>query len=151
MKNLLFQSVSAVGGLLITSLHAVGTFLVLLVQKIFTSLIWIIANACKIILSVVDSERVEYAKQAVLQSSMTLELEILSAITKVKEDAIERKFWTEDHSTALNVLGNKLFSECNWDEDRIHDYIRRVVESLPGLSYATGEDDDDEDEGIPIG
>jgi hypothetical protein len=96
-------------------------------------------------LRLVDPDRLDHAEQVADQYSMNQELEILGAVSHVKEDALEKKAWTAQHSQALNILGNRLCQECDWEEERIHDYMRRVVKSIPGLGYLVGSEEDDDD------
>jgi len=81
---------------------------------------------------------------------MHLELETISSVIKVKEDALDRKKWTVHHTEALEVLGSRLINECDWSERKMHIYMKSVVESIPGLHYMVDideydDDDDDED------
>ena len=85
------------------------------------------------------------------QQYINNELDILMSVTKVKEDALFHKTWTTNHSLALNELSTKLYHECDWDKDRIHEYMRAIVESIPGLSYiAADTDDEDDDDSIDL-
>ena len=145
MKAALFDALAFLGEAIIDLLENVGDLLSLGVESFFRFLIWIAANTFKVILWVVDSDRLNHAEQVADQYSMNQELEILGAISHVKEDALHKKTWTGQHSQALNILGNRLSQECDWEEERIHDYMRRVVESIPGLGYLVGSEEDDDD------
>lgn len=152
MRKLLFDSVAYVGKAIIAFFRETGDLLSYGVESVSNFFVWIFAHAFRFALWLIDSERVDHAEQVIDQYVISRELEILGAISHVKENALNAKVWSENHSKALNILGNRLFQECDWDEERIHDYMRRVVESIPGLGYAVGSDDDeDEDEGIAIG
>ena len=150
MKKILFDSVALLGKAVIGILREAGDLLSYGVESVFNFFVWISAQIFRFILWLIDKERVDHAEQVVDQSLMSRELEILGTISQVKQSALDSKVWNENHSKALNMLGNRLFQECDWEEDRIHDYMRRVVESIPGLGYAVGSEDD-EDEGIAIG
>ena len=63
------------------------------------------------------------------------ELKLLSSASELKEHAVDTGEWTESHTEALNAIGNALLNDCNWEEQHVHDYLRRVVESEPGLQY----------------
>lgn len=145
MKTVLFDALAYLGEAVIDLLHNIGDLLSLGIESLFSFFVWIAANTFKAILWLVDSDRLNHAEQVADQYSMNQELEILGAISHVKEDALGKKAWTGQHSEALNVLGNRLSQECDWEEDRIHDYMRRVVESIPGLGYLVGSEDDDDD------
>lgn len=144
MKEALFDITAEIGKWIIVGIHELGELIGYGIEAVFNFSVWITGNIFATILSWIDSERVKHAEHVAEQYPLAMELEILGAVTAVKEDALDKKKWTEQHSMALNVLGNRLFNECDWDEERIHDYMRRVVESIPGLGYAVGSQDDDD-------
>lgn len=145
MKRVLFDAIAFAGEAFLDLLHNFGDLLSLGVESFFNLLVWLVANIFRVILWVVDSDRLNHAEQVADQYSMNQELEILGAISHVKEDALGKKTWTGQHSQALNILGNMLSQECDWEEERIHDYMRRIVESIPGLGYLVGSEEDDDD------
>ncbi len=145
MKEALFDITAQIGKWIIVGIHQLAELIIYGIEAISNFFVWIAGNIFATILSWIDSERVQHAEQVAEQYPLSMELEILGAVTSVKEDALDKKKWTEQHSIALNILGNRLFNECDWDEERIHDYMRRVVESIPGLGYAVGSQDDDDD------
>jgi len=151
MKKILFDTVAFIGKGIINVLRESGELLAYGIESVFNFFVWIFAQVFRFTLWLIDKERVDHAEQVIDQFTMSRELEILGAISHVKQSALDSKVWSENHSKALNILGNRLFQECDWEEDRIHDYMRRVVESIPGLGYAVGSDDDDDDDGIAIG
>lgn len=150
MKEFLFDSISNLGELLLDAIQAVARFLLTIQINTSNLFISIVANIFKYILMLIDKDRVHHAQQVVEQESMANELEILMHVSKVKEDALSRASWTNDHSIALNQLSQKLYNECEWSKERIHEYMRAIVETIPGLTYVAGEDDDDEDDDITI-
>lgn len=144
MKETIFDITAQIGKWIIVGIHELGELLVLGVEAVSNFFVWLVGNIFAAVLSLIDAERVKHAEHVAEQYPLAMELEILGAVTHVKEDALEKKKWTEQHSIALNILGNRLFNECDWEEQRIHDYMRRVVESIPGLGYLVGSDDDDD-------
>lgn len=149
MKKFLFDVVAELGQLLIIGSTKLFELLIDGLDFIGRGVVWGLANFFKIVLSVLDPVRIEHAEHVAEQRGMNLELEILGTIAAVKEDALKRELWTPKHSQAINILVNRLLNECDWEEDRVHDYVRRVIEDIPGLGYAV-ESGDDEGEGIPI-
>lgn len=145
MRETIFDAVADLGETLISALQYIFNFLIVAQASIFTYVIKIIANVFKLILFVIYPDKVRHAEQVVLQMPINNELEILVNITKVKEDALSNKMWTQNHSMALNELGSKLYHECDWDKDKVHDYMRALVESIPGLTYLDGDEDDEDD------
>lgn len=151
MRNLIFDITARSGAVVIWFLQTFSKGVAYSIGAIFGILIWVTANTTKALLVLINRRKYEHASQVIDQSTLSKELEILQAVSKVKEDAMNRALWTSDHSIALNQLGSRLYNECDWSESNIHKYMRGVVESIPGLSYAVpdSEGDDDED-GIPL-
>ena len=152
MRSKLFDAVAWLGNLLIEATKSIFQFFAFCCGLSSGAITWLIANITRIILTVIDSEKMEHATSVVEQAPINNELEILAIITKVKEEALERRRWTDDHTTALNQLAYRLYNECDWPESSIHAYIKDVVESIPGLSYSGSSigDDDDDDDGISL-
>lgn len=146
MKNWLFDNISDIGENLIHGFQIIASALLSVTAFVFNNLIRITANLFKVTLWFIDGQRVDHAEHVIEQMSINNELEILMNVTRVKEDALERKAWTNNHSLALNELSSKLYNECEWDKQRIHEYMRSIVESIPGLSYVAGDDEDEDDD-----
>lgn len=150
MRTKLFNLIGSFGENFVEGLRFILEFFINTQVHIADLLVKLTANYFRFVLWIIDRERMDHAEQTVLQSSMNTELEILMMVSKVKEDALSIGVWKENHSMALNELGSRLYNECDWEEDQIHRYLRMVVESIPGLIYATSDDEDDEDEGIRL-
>jgi hypothetical protein len=150
MKNFIYNTIADMGESLITGLQLIFNLLIDIQTRLANYLITLVANTFKMSLWLVSSDRVGHAEMVIEQQSLNNELEILMNVTKVKEDALSRKAWTSHHSLALNELSTKLYHECDWDKDRIHDYMRAIVESIPGLSYVAADEDDEDDESIDL-
>jgi hypothetical protein len=146
MKSVIFNFLSDLGESIIVGTQVLMSFLLDVQTRIANDFIETVATTFKMILWMVDQDRINHAQHVMEQMSMTNELDILMNVTKLKEDALERRTWTQHHSIALNELSSKLYHECDWDKARIHDYMRTLVESIPGLSYVAGDDDDDDDD-----
>lgn len=68
-------------------------------------------------------------------SAMNIELKLLDAGYKVRNHARESGDWTDHHTEALEALGDALLNECGWDEPRVHEKLKEIVESIDGLQY----------------
>jgi hypothetical protein len=145
MKNWLYDNISDLGESLIVGCEILTSFLIDILTSVSDWFIFCIASIFKLALWFVDQERTDHAQHVVDQTSLNTELEILMNVTRVKEDALEKMSWTTHHSLALNELSSQLYNQCNWDRVRIHDYMRAIVESIPGLSYVATEEDEDDD------
>lgn len=148
MKKLLFNAV------------AVGSFVtIFLIDKSVQVLVWLtaflgslsrtgIAKLGVYLMKRIDEERweeqlIEEEAQLALEQQAT-ELELLTNATKLKEHALENGDWTDEHTYALNAIGNALLNDCDWDEDSVHQYLKDVVESGTGLTYGRESDEDDD-------
>jgi len=151
LRNFLFDLTARSGAFAIWLLQGAGKCIAYVFGAICGVMVWLTANITRTLLVIIDKRKYEHSLQVTDQYALTRELEILQAVTRVKEDAMNRALWTNNHSIELNMLGSRLYNECEWSEASIHKYMRTVVESIPGLSYMVpdNESDDDED-GIPI-
>lgn len=105
-----------------------------------------IAKASYALMKVLDKEAIDQyeaminiatpSSELVVQQT---ELNLLDAANKVKIHAEATGHWTDDHSDALEAVSNALLNECEWEEDDIHAYMKRLVESIDGLEYGTEE------------
>lgn len=104
----------------------------------------VIARIGLVLMNLIDREQVVAANELgenpeQLHSQQT-ELELLSAASKIRDHYLETGEWTPEHTMALEALSNKLLNDCGWEEEDIHNYMRRVVESGTDLSYELGDD-----------
>ena len=53
----------------------------------------------------------------------------------MRDHAKDMGDWTEQHSDALEAVGNALLNECDWEEESVHQYLKQIVESIEGLEY----------------
>ena len=133
--------------------------LIWLSDRFFAVLIWLAANGAGIsrwlivqgsvgLMWLVSKERLEEAQeeleaQAELDQQAT-ELELLTNASKLKEHALKNGDWTDDHTEALQAIGNALLNDCDWDEEHVHQYLKEVVEEGTGLTYGLEYDDEDD-------
>lgn len=146
MRKLSFAIVSFAAATSIRVLHGGA-------QLVSTGIVWSAAKACQAVakisyalMKVLDREAVEeyevMVEMALPSSELAVqqtELNLLDAANKVKVHAETTGNWTDDHSNALEAVSNALLNECEWEEDDIHAYMKRLVESIDGLEYGTEE------------
>lgn len=140
MKQFLFVNVATTCASLMQINISVGNAVVGFISGIFNLVNWAMASVSKQLLLAIDKERYEYTTSALEQRGELIELELLKAATKVKEDALTGRVWTSQHTMALNRIGSALHMQCGWEPARIHGYLRQVVESIPGMIYSSGDD-----------
>lgn len=145
MKNTLFHILSWSTYALIVASDKIAAALIWLIAWSSGILRWLIANGGQALMRKFTPEQFEEVQAQMELENQQTELELLSTVSKLKEDAIERGDWTDSHTEAINAIGNALLNECDWDEDHVHQYLREVVESIPGLNYGQVDDEDDDD------
>ena len=80
-------------------------------------------------------DKVEEAEQQIEAVAVKVELMLLSKISELKDHAVEIGEWTDHHTVALNAIAQALIDQCNYSKDDAHMFCKRVVESVPGLTY----------------
>lgn len=86
------------------------------------------------ILRVVDSERMEHAVSSIQQTEEITELNILSSIEEIRDDAVKHGAWSEEHEGRLNFLGTMLYHNHNWEEEQVYRYLHEVIATGPDIS-----------------
>lgn len=125
--------------------------LIWLSDRLFGAAIWLlswaaqfsrvsIANIGNLVLEKGFPEQYAEMKAQLSLESQQTELNLLASASKLKEHAISIGEWTDQHTEAINAVGNALLNDCDWDEEHVHQYMREVVESVPGLQYGKPED-----------
>ncbi len=140
MKNTLFHIISWSTYALIVASDKIAAALIWLIAWASGITRWLIANGGQALMRKLTPEQFEAVQAQMQLQSQQTELELLASVSKLKEHAIETGDWTDDHTEAINAVGNALLNECDWDEEHVHQYLKEVVESIPGLQYGTPED-----------
>ena len=123
-------------------------------DRMFAFWIWIFSNLAflhrkniakygMVLMHTVAPEEAEQAQAQLELENQQTELNLLATVSKLKEHALEIDDWTDQHTEAIQAIGNALMVECNWEEEDVHHYLKGVVESIPGLSYGTDDSEDD--------
>ena len=80
----------------------------------------------------IEIEKMQQRHEAEMAS---LELKLIKAVHQVRDHAKAAQDWTEQHSDAVEAVGNALMEECGWGERDVHQLIKEAVESIDGLEY----------------
>ena len=99
------------------------------------------------VMKLVDAKKVKFyedmidsmGKSKVTLEDQQTELKLLGSAVTIRDHAMKTGDWTDDHSEALQAIGNNLANTFDWDEDAIHQYFKEVVETIPGLDYGAGD------------
>lgn len=92
------------------------------------------ATVGMILMNLIDKERVEHAEKQIEARATDLELKLLNAAIQVRDHA-EQSDWTDQHSEAIEAVGNALLNDCGWDDDSVHFWLKELVETIPGLNF----------------
>ena len=140
MKNSLFQALSYATYAGIWLCDKVGGIVVTIIAYAFGWTRWLIANIGQFLMQKLTPEQWAEVQGQLELSNQQTELELLATAGQLKEHAEELGEWTDSHTEALEAVGQALLNECNWEEESVHGWMRRLVESIPGLSYEEGPD-----------
>lgn len=150
MKNKFYQLLFHTFETILIVIQACLNFLLEGLSKVFNFIYYSIASIFKGILWIIDKDRVYHAEQVLEQEDIGTELNILVRVSEIKNDALTRGAWTNNHSMLINKLSQQLYTDCDWSPHRIHTYMRAIVESIPGLSYVPGNEEEDDDDSINV-
>lgn len=104
---------------------------------------WLIGQTAIVALKIVDKEKLDEIKAQADLSKQQAELELMSSASKLRDHAVETGEWGAEHTFAINAIGEALINACDWEEDAVHNYLRGVVEAVPGLQYDIEANEDD--------
>ena len=71
-----------------------------------------------------------------------MELGLLSSAYKIRDHAMAYGDWTDEHTEAIEAVGNALMDQVGWDPQHVHNHLKSVVESIDGLTYDVVDEDD---------
>lgn len=140
MKPFLFKTIAFIAGSLASINITIGNNIAKGIVFVFNGINRIIQSIGATLMRLIDKERFEHASTTLGQLSELRELDLLIAATRVKDDAIKGKAWTIGHTVAMNRIGNALYAQCRWEPARVHQYLKDVIESVPGMVYMGGDD-----------
>jgi len=93
-------------------------------------------NRCKVAEIEADTDPQELSRQG-------MELNLVQSSYKVRDHAKEFGDWTDQHTEAIEAIGNALLLDIGWDEDSVEHHMKTVVESIEGLEFESWFEDDD--------
>lgn len=101
------------------------------VKSVAELMIAMITGATSSLLKLIDKDRMLHAESIVQQIEEITELQILSNIDEIKNDAIETGYWNEEHEVGLNFLGNLLCNQHDWEVEQVERYLHEVIATGP--------------------
>ena len=109
-----------------------------LANALLVSSVWVkirVASIAMALLVLIDAERVKEEQEEIKDERDRSELGLMQAAVKLKDHALEIGTWTDNHTMALNDVGYALVEECGWTEERSHEYLSSIIETIPGLDW----------------
>lgn len=123
MKNALFSLVSHTNLLILKIIKGIAEGLIIINGKIG----WIV-------LTLIDKERMRHAQVISEQEEEISELNVLLGINEIRNDALKSGKWNEDHEDSLNLLGNVLANEHDWEVENVERYLHEVIATGPAIN-----------------
>jgi len=142
MRYVLFKAIGSASASIVQINLAIGNAVTSSIAWCFNQFNTVIAAVARYLMRWLDEERFDYYTSVLSQQSELGELQLLMAARKIKEDALKGRVWTTMHTIAINKIAGALHYECGWEPPRVHQYLKEIVESIPGMVYETREDFD---------
>jgi hypothetical protein len=92
------------------------------------------------LIQLINKEKIAAMEQRVELYSQQQEITLLMKAVEVRDDGAEQG-WSAEHTMAINELCQALVLDCNWEEKHAHDYMKRVVEKVNGLTYRVSDEE----------
>jgi len=140
MRYTLFRLVGSSSAALVGIVLVAGNATTSAVAGVFAAISNVIRWLARVAMKALDANRFAYWESVTTQQKELGELHLLMAASQVKEDALSRRVWMPMHTVAINRIAGQLYAGCGWEPPRIHQYLREVVESIPGMQYLGGDD-----------
>ena len=120
MKDALFVAIARIHFILISKIKNCADLLIAIITGLSNST-----------LKIIDRNRMNHAESTVDQYETISELQTLTNIEQVKNDAINIGEWNEDHEVKLNFFGNILCNEHDWEVEQVERYLHAVIDEGP--------------------
>lgn len=124
MRSALFSFAAFLGSRLVDSIRELCDFSLLIVSRL---------NAA--ILKLIDEDKFTHIQSAYQQMDEINELNVLSNIFEVRNEAVQAGEWNDEHEGKLNFLANLLYNEYDWDEEEVQRYIHEVILTGPKVEF----------------
>jgi hypothetical protein len=92
------------------------------------------------LIQLINKEKIAAMEQKVELYSQQQEITLLMKAIEVRDDGAEQG-WSPGHTMAINEICQALVLDCNWEEKHAHDYMKRVVEKVNGLTYRISDEE----------
>jgi hypothetical protein len=86
------------------------------------------------LIQLINKEKIAAMEQRIELYSQQQEIALLMKAVEVRDDGADHG-WSVEHTMAINEICQALVLDCNWEEKHAHDYMKRVVEKVNGLTY----------------
>jgi len=142
MRQTLFEAYAALSGFYIRGCDLVTTsvcHLLIFVNNFHKELF---SNLSIRTLRLIHPESFKEAEEEILKMQQaekdkitSIELQLLASAQKVRDHAKNYDDWTEQHSEALESVGQALVETCGWAPESVDQYMQEVVEPIDGIEW----------------
>lgn len=87
-------------------------------------------------------EEFDYHKATLEQGTALTELKALSAALEIKELSNLQGGWDNHHGIGLDMVGQVLIEQTEWDPEDVHDFIARLSEDFFAFGALDFDDSD---------
>lgn len=139
MKSALYEFVAKFAAFLIGVNTGIGNAITGFIAGIFNYVSMTLGVSAASLLKKLDNKRYQHSALMLDQYHELSELELLININRVCDDALRQRSWTMMHTISIHKLGTALHVQCGWPPERVHGYLKPVIEKIPGMVYQGGE------------
>jgi hypothetical protein len=138
MSKPLFELVVWISRTIIVVNSAIGNTLVAAASLFFNATNGLVNAIGVTLLQGIDRKRFEYHSALITQGGELSELALMAEATRVRDSALANKVWTYSNTVAMNKIAAALHIQCGWEQERVHAYLKEVIEAIPGVTYYGG-------------
>lgn len=142
MRLFLFNGIASAAKSIATFVQVAQGTIISIVSLVFGVIVAAIQWSSSSLLRLVDKDRYEYFYALAEQRNELNEFYLMAYAKQVCDEARQSKVWTYSHTAAIQQTAQKLHVYCGWEKNRVHAYLKSVVETLPGMTYFSGDDFD---------
>ena len=116
------------------------------VLKVMAIAQFVVAKCFYTVGKFISPDQARYHESLIDQEDHLSELELMSRMVELKDEAVAEDDWDEDQLTELHGLATMLYQLHGWSQKSIDTYVQQLVAAGPeGYSYGKPEDLEDGD------
>lgn len=135
MNKLLFELIVWISRTVIVINSVIGNTIMGLTSLFFNATNGFVNAIGVSLLEKIDKKRFQYHAALATQVGELGELALMAEATRVRDSAVSGKAWTYSHTVSMNRIAAALHIQCGWEQERVHAYLKEVIEAIPGVTY----------------